>query len=267
VPDDVPLAVMLPQRPDLVLLQEVRNTAHLVRLGEVLGLPYWRFAPYSKQRGGIALLSRWPLGTARMLPWRDGPQGRLALAAQVYSPAGHFWACSVHLDNPFARHGVLNLWQQTWLMWHEFFTTTQRTQEAIELSAWLLGLGGDNVILGGDFNSVPWTSTDRYLRHYFADALAGSLWQYFTGTYWELPHNPIRPRIDFLYHSPRWHVIEAQVIQHKASDHFPVLAVLSPSAKERGTLVLPPSPDCKRSRGKLIENQWVNFLGFAHRFC
>ena len=23
----------------------------------------------------------------------------------------------------------------------------------------------------------------------------------------------------------------------------------------------------KRSRGKLIENQWVNFLGFAHRFC
>jgi DNA invertase Pin-like site-specific DNA recombinase len=23
----------------------------------------------------------------------------------------------------------------------------------------------------------------------------------------------------------------------------------------------------KRSQGKLIENQWVNFLGFAHRFC
>ena len=23
----------------------------------------------------------------------------------------------------------------------------------------------------------------------------------------------------------------------------------------------------KRSRGKLIENQWVNFLGFAHRLC
>ena len=23
----------------------------------------------------------------------------------------------------------------------------------------------------------------------------------------------------------------------------------------------------KRSRGKLVENQWVNFLSFAHRFC
>ena len=22
----------------------------------------------------------------------------------------------------------------------------------------------------------------------------------------------------------------------------------------------------KRSQGKLVENQWVNFLGFAHRF-
>src|SRR5438067_1966640 len=31
--------------------------------------------------------------------------------------------------------------------------------------------------------------------------------------------------------------------------------------------LLPQPNGCKRSRGKLIENQWVNFLGFAHRLC
>ena len=239
MPDDVPLAVILPQRPDLVLLQEVRNTNHLERLGQDLRLPYWRFAPYSKRRGGVAILSRWPLGTAHRLPWRQSPQGKLALAAPVYSPAGRFWACSAHLDNPFALYHPLNLGQRAWLVWHELFATTQRTQQAMELSAWLLHLGGDNAIIGGDFNSVPWARTDRHLRQYFADALSGSLWQYFTGTYWGWPHSPIHPRVDFLYHSPHWQVVEAQVIQQEASDHFPVLAVFSPPAKEREALVAP----------------------------
>lgn len=109
----------------------------------------------------------------------------------------------------------------------------------MELSAWLLRLGGDNTIIGGDFNSVPWASTDRHLRQYFTDALAGSLSQYMRGTYWGRPHPFISPRVDFLYHSPRWQVVEAQVIQQKASDHFPVLAVFSPPAKARKALVVP----------------------------
>jgi endonuclease/exonuclease/phosphatase (EEP) superfamily protein YafD len=239
VSDDVPLAVILPQRPDLVLLQEVRNTDHLARLAQDLHLPYWRFAPYSRRRGGVAILSRWPLGTAHRLPWRQSPQGKLALAAPVYSPAGRFWACSAHLDNPFALHYPLNLGQRARLVWHEIFATTQRTQQAMELSAWLLRLGGENTIIGGDFNSLPWTGADRHLRHYFADALSGSLRQYVRGTYWGWPHIPIRLRVDFLYHASNWQVVEAQVIQHKASDHFPVLAVFSPPVKERGAAVAP----------------------------
>jgi endonuclease/exonuclease/phosphatase (EEP) superfamily protein YafD len=109
----------------------------------------------------------------------------------------------------------------------------------MELSAWLLRLGGDNAIIGGDFNSVPWARTDRHLRQYFADALSGSLRQYVRGTYWRRSYGPIRPRVDFLYHSPHWHVVEAQVIQQQASDHFPVLAVFSPPARQTEALVAP----------------------------
>ncbi len=235
VHDRVPLAVMRPHHPDLVLLQEVRNTRHVMGLGQALGLSYWHFAPYSKEHGGVAILSRWPLGPARMLFWDSSPQGKVALAAQVDSPVGHFWACSVHLDNPLNTSHP-SLWQKVLFFWQEFFTATLRTQQAQELSAWLLGLGGEGIILGGDFNSLPLARADRHLRQYFSDALSVNLQQYFTGTYWGPPQNPILPRIDFIYHSSYWQVVDAQVIQHKASDHFPVLAVLSPAVQARDPL-------------------------------
>ena len=235
VHDRVPLAVMRPYHPDLVLLQEVRNTRHVMGLGQALGLSYWHFAPYSKEHGGVAILSRWPLGPARMLFWDNSPQGKVALVAQVDSPVGRFWACSVHLDNPLNTSHP-SLWQKVFFLWQEFFTATLRTQQAQELSAWLLGLGGEGIILGGDFNSLPLAGADRHLRQYFSDALSVNLQQYFTGTYWGPPHNPILPRIDFIYHSPYWQVVDAQVIQHKASDHFPVLAILSPAVQARDPL-------------------------------
>jgi endonuclease/exonuclease/phosphatase (EEP) superfamily protein YafD len=238
VHDRAPLAVMRPHHPDLVLLQEVRNTRHVMELGQALGLSYWHFAPYSKERGGVAILSRWPLSPAHMLFWDNSPQGKVALAAQVDSPVGRFWACSVHLDNPLNTKNP-SRWQKVLFLWQEFFTPTLRTQQAQELSAWLLGLGGEGIILGGDFNSLPLAGADRHLRQYFSDTLSIGLQQYFTGTYWGPPHTPILPRIDFIYHSPHWQVVEAQVVQQKASDHFPVLAILSPAVQAHDPLAAP----------------------------
>jgi endonuclease/exonuclease/phosphatase (EEP) superfamily protein YafD len=236
VQDRLPLALLRPQHPDLVLLQEVRNTRHVMDLGQALGLSHWHFAPYSKGRGGVAILSRWPLGSAHMLFWEKSPQGKVALAAQVNSPAGRFWACSVHLDNPLRANNPISVWQKVLFLWQEFFTATVRTQQAQELSAWLLGLGSEGIVLGGDFNSLPLAGADRHLRQYFSDALSVNLQQYFTGTYWGTPRNPILPRIDFIYYSPHWQVVDAQVIQQKASDHFPVLAILSPAIRTRAPL-------------------------------
>jgi len=238
VQDRVPLAVMRPHRPDLVLLQEVRNTQHVTALSQALGLSYWSFTPYARERGGVALLSRWPLGSAHKLFLDNSPQGKVALAARVASPLGHFWVCSVHLDNPLSVHTPTSLWQKVLFLWQEFFTATPRTQQAQELSTWLVGLGGEGMILGGDFNSMPFAGADRHLRQYFSDALSSNLQQYFTGTYWGRPHNPVLPRLDFLYYSPYWQIVDAQVIQQKASDHFPVLAVLSPALQAPD----PPAP-------------------------
>jgi endonuclease/exonuclease/phosphatase (EEP) superfamily protein YafD len=234
---------MRPQHPDLLLLQEVRNTQHVAGLSQALGLPYWHFVPYARERGGIAILSRWPLGPAQKLFWDTSPQGKVALAAQVDSPLGRFWACSVHLDNPLNENHPVSLWQKVFFLWQEFFTATPRTQQAQALSTWLLGLGGEGTILGGDFNSLPLAGADRHLHQYFADALSINLQQYFTGTYWGPPRNPVLPRIDFIYYSAYWQVLDAHVIQQKASDHFPVLAVLSPALQAPAPLAPQRSPE------------------------
>jgi endonuclease/exonuclease/phosphatase (EEP) superfamily protein YafD len=226
------LALMAQHQPDLVLLQEVRHSQQLEWLARHLRLPYQHFASYQNGRdGGVAMLSRWPLGPAQVIHFQHSRQGKMALAAQVRSPAGALWMCSVHLDSPLpAEHG-LNLWQHVVFLWRELFTSTSRSREARELRSWLLHLSRDNWIVGGDFNTLPLSSVDRHLRRYFQDALSRSPWRYFTGTYWRLRDVPFLPRIDFLYHSPRWHVVQAQVIQHKASDHFPILAILSPTGR------------------------------------
>jgi endonuclease/exonuclease/phosphatase (EEP) superfamily protein YafD len=216
-------------RPDLVLLQEVRNTQHVTALSQALGLSYWHFAPYARKSSGVALLSRWPLGPAQKLVLAHSPKGKVALAARVASPLGHFWICSVHLDNPLIGYTPKSLWQKVLFLGQEFFSSTPRTQQAQELSTWLAGLGGEGMILGGDFNSMPFAGPDRHLRQYFSDVLSINLQQYVTGTYWGPPHNPVLPRLDFLYYAPYWRVVEAHVIQQKASDHFPVLAILSPA--------------------------------------
>lgn len=234
VPEQAPIALAQRQHPDLLLLQEVANQSHFTRLKHQLGLPYGRFASYRRRSAGVAILSRWPLGEAQALPWHESPQGKLALAAHVAAPGGAFWVCSVHLDNPLQQRARLNTWQKISLLWHELFATTQRSQEALALRTWFMGLGGHDGLLGGDFNSLPLAGPDRHLRQYFSDALASHVAQYLRGTYWGPPASPIMPRLDFLYHAPQWHVVEARVVQHKASDHFPVFAVFSRHAPAPG---------------------------------
>jgi endonuclease/exonuclease/phosphatase (EEP) superfamily protein YafD len=221
------LALISANQPDLVMLQELRHVRQVRWFARRLQLPYWHFAPYQGSQGGIAMLSRWPLGPAQVLTFHHGMQGKMALAAPVFGPATPLWACSVHLDAPRRYEFSASVWQQGAFLWSEVFASTPRYRQVQELRAWLRQLPADTWIIGGDFNTVPFSRVDRYLSKDFDDALLQRPWRYLTGTYWELPHVPVNPRIDFVYYSPRLHVIEARVLQHKVSDHFPILAIFA----------------------------------------
>jgi endonuclease/exonuclease/phosphatase family metal-dependent hydrolase len=223
------LALIRQHNPDLVMLQEVPRARLAQWFGAQLQLPYQHFATYTEtHQGGLAILSRWPLGTPHVLRFRHGQQGRAVLAAQVQTPAGTVWAASVHLAAPHVNDFGTNFLQFTIFLWREFFTASLRYRQAQELLAWLATLTTGEWILGGDFNSMPLSRTDRYMAKYFDDVLLQRPWRYFNSTFWDLPQVPITPRIDYIYHSSRFRVVEARVIQKPISDHYPVLAILAP---------------------------------------
>jgi endonuclease/exonuclease/phosphatase (EEP) superfamily protein YafD len=223
------LALIMQHRPDLLILQELRHVGQVQWLAKRLRLPHQRFVSYHGRDGGVAMLSRWPLGPAQVLSFRHSRQGKVALAAPVYGPTATFWACSVHLDAPREHEFGHSIWQQAAFLWSEVFAATRRYRQVQELRAWLRQLSGDEWVIGGDFNTVPLSRVDRYLSQDFSDVLRHHPWRYLTGTYWALPQVPVKPRIDFVYHSPRLQVVEARVIQQKVSDHFPILAVFTPA--------------------------------------
>jgi endonuclease/exonuclease/phosphatase family metal-dependent hydrolase len=88
--------------------------------------------------------------------------------------------------------------------------------------AWLDKKNPDHVVLGGDFNTIPFSKTVRQLCPGFDDVLWPSL-DYFKGTYTKLDF-PIAPRIDFLFVSADLRRKNARVIPKSPGDHFPVWA-------------------------------------------
>ena len=133
LPDTGPVAEdILATGADFVTLQELhaRNRPILGTLRKAY--PSQQFCPIT-QVGGIAVLSRWPAtGTA---PKCDDQNEWAAM--QVETPDGPLWLVSVHLRWPYP-YG-------------------QRVQVTRILPA-LKALGGP-VVVGGDFNMVPWSFT------------------------------------------------------------------------------------------------------------
>jgi endonuclease/exonuclease/phosphatase (EEP) superfamily protein YafD len=229
------LALIKEQRPDLVLLQELRHSRQLRWLATQLHLPYQHFARYGNaSHAGVGILSRWPLGPRHVLVFEAGSMGRAALAAQVHIGQTTVWACSVHLESPRVEEFGHSVWQHGRFLWREFFTATPRYHQAQELNAWLQQFAHGTRVVGGDFNSLPWSRVDRYVSQHLQDALAGAPWHYLTGTYWKVPFLAMSPRIDFLYHSSEVRVRAARVVRQKVSDHYPIMTLLTspPAAPE-----------------------------------
>jgi endonuclease/exonuclease/phosphatase (EEP) superfamily protein YafD len=128
-------ADILASGAEVVTLQEVHpNTQPVLELLRE-AYPTQALCPYGPV-GGTAVLSRWEALGAPVCP-RGGGLTALPLEA----PFGRFWAVSVHLYWPWP-HG--------------------QAPQAVRLAPLLADLDGP-VVMGGDFNMVPWASSVRRL--------------------------------------------------------------------------------------------------------
>jgi len=133
--DPAPLAAdILNSGADVVLLQEVSDTnaGILDLLREVY--PHQHLCRFSSW-SGIAVLSRWPGDAVQCSPMRG------MAAMQVAAPFGPVWAASIHLSWP----------------WPYAQGATVRA-----IAPQLAPMQG-RVVIGGDFNMVPWGYAIRAL--------------------------------------------------------------------------------------------------------
>jgi endonuclease/exonuclease/phosphatase family metal-dependent hydrolase len=208
---------------DIVLLQEVdRRTTrsggedHVAMLASLTGfhVAFGKSLDYQGGEYGIALLSRYPLDSVRVIPLQVKPlqersggayEPRVGLHAIVRAPRGPVHVINTHLD-PAAE-------------------PTYRHQEIIGLLAHVSRNVPRNavIIFGGDLNARPDTPEISALGLALSDA-----WSQcgVAGRGETFPSNQPDRRIDYIWLRAA-SCTRASVVETNASDHRPLLVQLS----------------------------------------
>lgn len=141
------IADLLETNPDIVTLQEVATHNLAVLEGIKPRLPTQLVCPFARV-GGVAVASRWPLieGSKTCL------DGRGMAAMQVAHPDGPLWLVSIHLHWPWPY---------------------QQASQMDHIATALAEMTGP-MIIGGDFNMVPWSHTHRLIAQTSASQRAGA---------------------------------------------------------------------------------------------
>ncbi len=221
-------------RPDVLLLQEARDTEFLRALAARLDYAHVAPRPGQKSQGAdTAILSDFPLTPDKNLRWPVTPFTGTALLARAETPLGPILLGSVHL--PAMRkerdgdHNVVLLTRQTLqILWRELAEDTNRGTAVHELMNATASWSG-RIILGGDFNTLAWAKALRPVHASLHDALWPG-WNMFSGTY-VLVDSFLYPRIDFLFHDPGLRARQDKVGSHAPGDHLPVRTILDLSAR------------------------------------
>ena len=227
---DVIAAVKSMGVPDLLILQEVHGEKEASGIAKKLGLGYLVYSNYTpaKAGDGLAIISRYPLSDPHIHYIKVC--GHAWFSTEMVVKEEPFLVCSVHLERirPLEfdkdKDRVELPWKKAFqLLQTELIQETPRTRAVNEFLMWVKSHRCERVIIGGDFNTVPFSTAIRKMGKRYDDALWPGL-DYLTGSYQKVPL-PITPRIDYIFHSPDIKCRSASVIKHGAGDHYPVRAV------------------------------------------
>lgn len=212
--------------PDLLLLQEVPDMKFAIDLAEGLKLPFYLFGAYKATgKRGLSIISRYRLDRPEVIKFN----GYAAFMAEMNVAGKRFLVSSVHLERikkiptkkdqySLSQNKALSLAMAEW------FQHTPRSLAVNTLIKKLNKRGCKYVIIGGDFNTFPYSTAIRKMNRLYDDALLQSD-DYLRGTYKKLAL-PVQPRIDFIFHSRNIQCQEGAVIKEGDGDHFPVRATL-----------------------------------------
>lgn len=222
--------LVLENAVDVALLQEVdRGTERSGRVDQVGELAemtgyhaaFGRTLDYQGGEYGIAVLSRWPITEDTLFPLPVTPpqeraggayEPRGVLHVRIAAPGGAVHVLNTHLD-PSRHDGYRR----------------QETDAVLALAERLRGSGG-TVLFGGDLNAEPASAVMAKVRERgWRDAWPGCG----GGEGLTFPAGAPVKRIDYLVLPQGLRCRSATVIDSRASDHLPVLFVISRGSADR----------------------------------
>ncbi len=213
--------------PDILLLQELPRTDWIRDFSKSFNYDPAEFKNHFATNGGVAILSSYPVRFLKAFYF--SPYG--AVAAEVDIGNYKILVVSVHLKRikeiRVNGHNIeLSMEKALSVLKREITTDTDRTVAVNMILSWIAEQSYEHVLIGGDFNTVPFSKTIRVIGKEFKDTLWPSL-DFFRGTYNESPL-PIQPRTDFIFYSKGFKCIDSGIVRESAGDHYPVWAVFDP---------------------------------------
>lgn len=226
---DIAEAVRAAGEADVLLAQETPWPVKHDALARELGFAHYLSARDMKPMSNRAIFSRTPLRdpfTISLEGVKGESSGPGAFCAFTSWDGEDMLLCSVHLEtireelapgeslsDPLV---VLKYLKQ------EYFEENIRSRSVDLLLNRLERIGAEQVVVGGDFNTFPFSRAIRRMNTVFDDAFWLSP-AFFKGSYvgFSLPLNP---RIDFIFHSPGLSAEDPAVHEQTAGDHVPVSA-------------------------------------------
>lgn len=211
--------------PDInvIFVQDASWNVKMKDLAESLGFTYFISGRKMSPLSHLGILSNIPLHNPDTIIFPSKSQRPGALCAKIHISDKTVLLCTVHLESMSRIIRKNKGHSLPRLMFNELFRNTSRSQSIDKLLTWIETKQYDAIIVGGDFNTFLFSKTIRAMTARFEDALWPSP-DYFYGTYTRFDF-PIKPRIDYIFHSPDVKCLEAEIIPITAGDHYPIRAV------------------------------------------
>ncbi|MDY6851601.1 MAG: endonuclease/exonuclease/phosphatase family protein, partial [Thermodesulfobacteriota bacterium] len=191
------------EQPDVLLAQEIPWAVKHDILAEELGFEHLVSGLKHKPPSTRAIFSRTPLKNPVLIPLISlGPgSGTGALCATTTIQGLDVLVCSVHLEtirDEMAKGESLTTGVILKYVKNELFNENIRSRSVDTLIERLSELEPDKMIIGGDFNTFPFSKAIRKMNAQFDDAFWLST-AFFKGSYVDFSLF-IKPRIDFIFH-------------------------------------------------------------------
>lgn len=224
--------VMRRGKPDIVFLQEVPWKVKIPALAERLGYTHILSGRQHPGWSNMALFSKYPLSQRQSLSLESAEKkGRgIFLFSEISINEEKILLGSVHLESlgnelrEIIRKDKLHVQIRKILgiLYDEAFHSNERSQSVEAILKRIAEQDTFHMIIGGDFNTVPFSRAIRMMNKRLNDSFWPSF-SYFAPTH-KFFKLPINPRIDYIFHSDALAVESAGVLGNTAGDHLAVYA-------------------------------------------